>query len=133
MKNQRGLQGAKRLFIVQLSLVALLAFCVWILMDVRSAYSIGLGGLVWIMPQVCFAVILFSEQRVRFSKEILTRVYRGEAFKLFFSAVLFAGVFRFGHVVPMMFFIGYMLVQGVSWFAPLFFRKAVTKTSMRTA
>jgi ATP synthase protein I len=131
MKNQRGLQGAKRLFVVQLSLVAVAALLVWMLIDARAARSIGLGGLVWVMPQLCFAYILFSDQRARFSKAILSRVYRGEAFKLFFSAIFFAGVFCFGHVVPLMFFIGYMLAQGVSWFAPLFFREAVTKVSMR--
>ncbi|MDX2346946.1 MAG: ATP synthase subunit I [Legionella sp.] len=78
MKNQRGLQGAKRLFIVQLSLVAVLAFFVWILINARAAYSIGLGGLVWVMPQLCFAIVLFSEQRALFSKYILSHAYRRE-------------------------------------------------------
>ncbi len=133
MKNQRGLQGARRLFSVQLSVVALVALLMFMMFNTRAAYSIGLGGVVWILPQIGFAYLLFSEQRARFSKAILTRVYRAEAFKLFFSAVLFAGVFCFGHVLPMMFFIGYMLAQAVSWFAPLFFREAGTKVSMKVA
>lgn len=133
MKNHRGLQGARRLFFAQLGLIALASIASGAMADARTAGSMMLGGLVWMIPQRCFAYLLFSEQRARFSKAILTRAYRGEAFKLFFSAALFAGVFRFGHVVPMVFFIGYMLAQGVSWFAPLFFRVAEVKTSMRVA
>jgi ATP synthase protein I len=130
MKNQRGLQGARRLFVVQLSLIVWLSCLFWLLFDARAAGSIALGGLVWVLPQACFALIVFSEQRARYSKAIVSRIYRGEAFKLVFSAVLFAGVFYLGHVLPLMFFVGYMLAQGVSWFAPLFFRNAVTKVSV---
>ncbi len=133
VKNQRGLRGARRLFFVQASLVAMVALLVWHLIDASSARSILFGGFVWMIPQICFAVILFKEQRVRFSQAILKRAYKGEAFKLVLSAFLFAGVFRWGQVIPLMFFMGYFLAQLMSWFAPLFFRKTVTKTSMRAA
>ncbi|MCH9756455.1 MAG: ATP synthase subunit I [Gammaproteobacteria bacterium] len=133
MKNQRGLRGARRLFFVQTSLVAMVSLLVWALDGIVSARSIGFGGLVWVIPQVCFALMLFKEQRVRFSQVILKRAYKGEAFKLLLSALLFAGVFRWGQVAPLMFFMGYMLTQMISWFAPLFFREAVTKTGMRAA
>ncbi len=130
VKNQRGLRGAKRLFFVQLSLVAVCSGSAWGIVNTNAAWSMGLGGLVSVLPQVCFAVILFSEQRARFSKTMVTRFYRGEALKLMMSATLFAMVFRFGQVVPVLFFMGYILAQGVAWFAPLFFRTAVTKASM---
>ncbi|MDF1678494.1 MAG: ATP synthase subunit I [Legionellaceae bacterium] len=131
MKNQRGLQGARRLFFVQTGLVLLVSLVVGAVAGASSARSFGLGGFVWVAPQICFAVFLFSDQRARFSQTILRRAYKGEAFKLLFSAFLFAAVFRFGQVVPLMFFVGYCLAQVISWFAPLFFRDVVTKTKMR--
>jgi ATP synthase protein I len=130
VRNQRGLQGAKRLFFVQISLVIMLSSLVWMMLSARAAWSIGLGGVVWVIPQICFACMLFADQRARFSSAIVKQAYRGEALKLFLSAILFAGAFRFGHVMPGLFFTGYMLVQGVSWFAPLFFRSTQVKASM---
>ena len=133
MKNQQGLQGARRLFFAQFVVVAVLVCCVWTFFDIHAARSMGLGGMVCLLPQLCFAHIVFSEQRASLSKIILRRLYRGEAMKLCLSAGLFALVFRWGDVMPAMFFMGYVLVQGLSWFAPLFFRKAVTKTGMKIA
>lgn len=126
MKNHRGLQGARRLFFVQSALVGIVAMFVWNIKGFHAASSFWLGGLIWGIPQHCFAVILFSEQRARFSRIILRRAYCGEAFKLLLSATLFAGIFYFGHVKPLMFFMGYFLAYGVSRFAPLFFRRAVS-------
>lgn len=131
MKNQRGLQGARRLFFVQTSLIILASLLVGAVAGAPSARSFGLGGFVWIAPQICFAVFLFSDQRARFSRAILRRAYQGEAFKLLLSALLFTAMFRFGQVMPLMFFMGYCLAQVMSWFAPLFFRDVVTKTKMR--
>ncbi len=131
VKNQRGLQGAKRLFFVQISLVAVFSLLVWGMTDTVSARSFILGGVVWVIPQIFFALVLFKDQRARYSRAILTRVYKGEAFKLLLSALLFAGVFRFGQVVPLTFFMGYFLAQVLSWLAPLFFRTATAKTGMK--
>ncbi|MDF1645661.1 MAG: ATP synthase subunit I [Legionellaceae bacterium] len=133
MKNQRGLRGAKRLFIFQVSFILIVSLLVWRMSNTYSALSFTLGGLVWVIPQVFFAVFLFQEQRVRFSQAILKRAYKGEAFKLILSACLFAGVFQWGRVTPLVFFMGYFLAQLFSWFAPLFFRQAVTKIGMRAA
>lgn len=122
MKNQRGIQGAKRLFFMQTGFVACLSLFASILFDKPVAYSVFLGGALWIIPQVIFAGFLFQDQRARFARHIVKRAYRGEAFKLITSAVLFAAVFRWIEVVPLVFFAGYMVVYSTSWFAPWFFK-----------
>jgi ATP synthase protein I len=122
VKNQQGLQGAKRLFLMQLRFCAVASVLVWILFDVSAARSALLGGLVCLVPQAWFARILFRDQRARFSQQILKRAYRGEAIKLLMSATLFAVVFRWVDVVPVMFFAGYFLIHVTFWFAPKFFQ-----------
>ena len=122
MKNQQGLQGARRLFLMQLRLGALVSVLVWVLVSVSAARSVLLGALVCLVPQAWFARILFRDQRARFSQQILQRAYRGEAMKLLISAALFAVVFRWVDVVPVMFFAGYFLIHVTLWFAPWFFR-----------
>lgn len=131
MKNQRGFQGARRLFFVQASLIIACALFMWALIDAVFASSFFWGGAVFVLPQMFFAWMLFKDQRARFSRAILMRVYKGEAFKLLLSAFLFACVFRFGHVEPLMFFMGYFLAQVLFWLAPLFFRTATSKTGMK--
>jgi ATP synthase protein I len=131
VKNQRGLQGARRIIFAQITLNTLVSLGVWLCSDSVSACSFLLGGLIWVLPQVCFAKLVFWEQRARFSKAIVARVYRGEALKLLLTALLFAVVFRWGHVVPGMLFAGYCLAQVLFWFAPLFFRDAVSKARLK--
>lgn len=122
MKNQQGLQGAKRLLLMQLRVSACVSFVLWVVFGLGSARSVLLGALVCLVPQAWFARILFRDQRARFSQQILKSAYRGEAMKLLMSATLFAMVFRWVDVVPVMFFAGYFLVHVTFWFAPWFFR-----------
>lgn len=122
MKNQQGLHGARRLFLMQLRITAVVSVLVWMFLGVSSARSVLLGGLVCLVPQALFARVLFRDQRARFSQQIVKRAYRGEAIKLLMSAALFAMVFRWMDVVPVMFFAGYFLIHVTFWFAPKFFR-----------
>lgn len=122
MKNQQGLQGAKRLFLMQLRVSASASLLVWAIFGLGLARSMLLGALVCMVPQAWFARSLFRDQRARFSQQILKSAYRGEAMKLLMSATLFAVVFRWVDVVPVMFFAGYFLVHVTFWFAPWFFR-----------
>lgn len=122
MKNQQGLQGAKRLFLMQLRLSAIVSLVFWLMFGLDAARSALLGGLVCLVPQAWFARVIFRDQRARFSHQLIKSAYRGEAMKLLISAMLFAGIFRWVDVVPVMFFAGYFLIHVTFWFAPRFFR-----------
>lgn len=131
VKNQRGLQGAKRLFLVEITLVATIAMTLAITKNSLEGMSIMAGGLVWAIPQGIFAIVVFADQRAQFVKKMVRRMYRGEALKLLITAGCMALAFRFGQISPSMFFIGYVLAFGVSWFAPLFFRRAVNRYDIK--
>lgn len=122
MKNELGIQGTKRLLGMQCQLSLAVSLIIWAMFGLDAARSMLLGSLVCLVPQAWFARLLFRDQRARFSQQILKRAYRGEAMKLLMSATLFAVVFRWVDVVPVLFFAGCFLIHVTFWFAPLFFR-----------
>ena len=81
-----------------------------------------MGVIVWLIPQLFFAKVLFQDQRARFAKQAMQRVYRAEAIKLVLTAGLFALVFAWLVVVPKAFFMGYLVAFGLSWLAPWCFK-----------
>ena len=122
MKNQRGLQGARRLLICQLSITVLFAAIALLLSSTTAAMSALLGGMVSIVPTAYFAIKLFRYQGARAARQIVNSFYKGEALKLILTIVLFALVFKFFNIIPLVFFATYIVVQMMFWFAPLIVR-----------
>ena len=121
VKNTRGLQGAQRLLICQLSITVLL-MAIAVCFSSAAALSTGLGGLVSIVPTAHFARKIFQHQGAHAARQIVNSFYKGEALKLILTIALFALVFKFFNIVPLVFFAAYMMVQMVFWFAPLIFK-----------
>lgn len=121
MKNQQGLQGSRRLLGGQLilTLLATSVFGLWY--GSVGALSAGLGGLICAVPNACFAYLLFRDARSSASRQIMRRVYRGEALKLGLSMVFFTLTFCCINIIPMVFFVVYLLVQLTCWVAPWVF------------
>ena len=122
MKNHFGLKYARGFFCLQIITTLILTLCFGFL-SAKAAWSALCGGIVNILPGIYFARKLFYEQRATASRQIVLRFYQGEAFKLLFSAMLFALVFLWAHVIPWIFFVAYITVQMMLWFAPLIFRR----------
>lgn len=123
VKNQQGLHGARRLIVVQLSITLLLCLIAVMFSSMEAAKSVLLGGLVCIIPNAYFAKKLFQHQGAQATKKIISNFYQGEALKIILSVALFALVFKFMRIMPLLFFVSYMLVQWVIWFAPLIIGK----------
>jgi ATP synthase protein I len=121
VKNQQGLHGAYRLFAWQLSITMLLATVAILASGLTAAISALLGGLVSIVPNIYFALKLFRYQGARAAKQIVNSFYKGEAAKIALSVLMFALVFKFFTIIPLVFFAVYIVVQMVVWFAPLIF------------
>ncbi len=121
VKNQQGLRGANRLLAWQLAITLLVAVIVAVISGGKSALSAMLGGLVSALPSAYFARKLFQYQGAQAAKQIVNSFYKGEAMKIILSILLFALVFIFSNVNPVVFFITYIVVQMVYWFAPLLF------------
>lgn len=125
MKNIEGLTGAYRLIITQLAvsmLFSLICFCIFGIVGVVSALA---GGLVNIVPNFYFARKVFSCRGAQASRKIVNNFYVGEAIKIILSIALFAVVFMFFTIKPVVFFAAYILTQMVIWFAPLLFVKGI--------
>lgn len=123
MKNQQGLRGARRLFFCQVGVSLLIAGVLAVFFSSQAALSAILAGLVSAVPNAYFALKLFKHQGARSARKIVNSFYVGEALKIVMSIILFALVFIFFHVVPLVFFTTYIVVQMMVWFAPLIFIK----------
>ncbi len=121
MKNQQGLQGAKRLLFIQLGITLLGAFALYLVDGTKGALSVILGGLVNAVPNAYFARKLFRYQGASAAKQIIKGFYQGEALKIALSVGMFALVFKFCSVIPWAFFAAYIVAQMVLWFTPLIF------------
>ena len=121
MKNQQGEQGAKRLLQCQLGLTILLATIALFFLGVMAAISALLGGLVSIVPNAYFARKLFQYQGARAARQIVNGFYKGEAMKLLLTVTLFAVVFKWFNIIPLVFFLVFIMTQMVFWFSPLIF------------
>lgn len=121
VKNQRGMHGAQRMLMCQLAITAILT-AIAVCFSSLAALSAGLGGLVSIIPTAYFARKLFQHQGALAARQIVSSFYKGEALKLVLTIALFALVFKFFNIVPLVFFAVYMMVQTVFWFAPLIFK-----------
>ena len=87
-----------------------------------AGVSAILGGLVSIVPTAYFARKLFRYQGAHAARQIINSFYKGEALKIALTIILFALVFKFFNIIPLVFFAVYIMAQMVFWFAPLIFR-----------
>ena len=123
LKHQNGWQGAKKLLLSQLGVTTALALLL-LYQGATAFFSVVLGGLVCSLPNTLMAVMLFKHHGASSSKKILQGFYRGEAFKLMLSALMFVLIFRCTAVKAGLFFLGYLGAQAVLWLAPVMFTNA---------
>lgn len=121
MKNQQGITGAKRLVACQLILTALIALGCLLVSGQMPATSALLGGLVCTIPNAFFARKMFEYAGARAARQIVNNFYKGEGLKIILSILLFTVVLKFFNIIPLIFFIVYLVVQMTVWFAPLMF------------
>jgi ATP synthase protein I len=121
VKNRQSLRGLSRLFCVQVLLIVLGIIVCSATNHSSAAASVLVGGLVSSLPQMFFGWLLFRGARIITSKETVRRVYRGEMFKIALSVLLFAGVFCYLNIQPVVFFVTYIIVQMTVFFVPWVF------------
>ena len=119
MKNQQGMQGAQRLLLIQLSVALLITVIALLSGNTIAAISAIAGGLVCVVPNAYFVRKLFRHHGAHAARQIVNGFYKGEAMKLLLSMTLFALVFKYCKINPLVFFVAYIAAQMVFWFAPL--------------
>lgn len=110
-------QNAYRLIAIQASLILILSL-LFLLASIKAAYSVFLGGACCVLPSIYFAFKLFKYIGARMAKKAIAAFYLGEVVKLIMVAVLSVLVFKFVAILPLYFFIGFIVAQFVFWIAP---------------
>lgn len=103
---------------IQVAAVILVGLLFGIIQGFPIAGSVGLGGLVIILPTLFFALYFLRQSSAQEPKRIVSRFYRGEILKLGFTGLLFVLVFVWLPVSPLGFFAGLFSAQFAWWLAP---------------
>jgi len=83
-----------KIFLGQCSVLAVLTAGL-LFVDVTTAYSVLLGGIVCILPNTYFGAMAFRHSGARSAQKVTTSLYRGEVGKFLLTAVFFACIFVF--------------------------------------
>lgn len=119
MMNRLITVGYIKLLVIQLVFIALVCFILIMIADKKNAYSALLGGMICAIPGCVFAINVFKYRGARVAKQILARMYWGEALKLGLTFVLFTVVFVFIPIAAVPFFLTFIITQLLHWLAPL--------------
>ncbi len=118
----RGKTYAYTVLAKQTIAVIIVATIVLIFASVHAGYSVFIGGLVCILPNVYFASRVFRHEGARAARKILSSFYIGEAVKLLLTALFFGVALVVLKIQPLALFGGYL----VAWFS-LLMAEIVTK------
>lgn len=110
-------RNAFKLIGIQTIIVAILS-ALFLFSSIKSAYSVLLGGFCCILPSIYFAHKLFKYVGARMAKKAIAAFYLGEVIKLFMVGALSILVFKFVPIIPMSYFIGFIVAQIAFWIAP---------------
>lgn len=106
-------------FLTQLAILLLVAVGLFFV-DVTLGYSVLLGGLVCVLPNIYFARWAFRYSGAQAASEVARSFYRGEAGKFVLTVCLFAGIFN--AVKPLAieaFFLMYVIMMVLNWMLAL--------------
>jgi ATP synthase protein I len=104
-----------RIFAIQ-AIVLLVTAAAFLWVDATTAYSVLMGGLISIVPNIYFARWAFRFSGARAARQITQSFYRGEAGKFVLTVVLFAMLFA--TVKPLnvvAIFLVYMFMMVLNW------------------
>ncbi|ESK36956.1 ATP synthase subunit I [Acinetobacter nectaris] len=111
---------AKGLITLQAIMVPLLALIAWVVKDLTAAKSIALGAFVCLLTSCYFSWQSFRVAGARASRQVLSNMYKGMMGKF---AIMIVGFFLILSNVkplsPVALFCGFILVQSMSWVAPI--------------
>lgn len=106
-------------FAVQFTVILLVSAALFFV-DITLAYSVLLGGLICVLPNLYFARWAFRYSGAQAASEVARSFYRGEAGKFVLTVCLFAGVFNAIKPVAIeAFFLMYVFMMVLNWMLAL--------------
>jgi ATP synthase protein I len=85
----------------------------------QAAYSALVGGMISIVPNVVFGLIVSWYNGARYTKQIMTAFYVGEAVKWLMVIGLFIMTFAWLPLTPAAVLVGFVGAQVIFWLASL--------------
>ncbi|WP_151670967.1 ATP synthase subunit I [Nitrincola schmidtii] len=117
--NKRLALNYLRLFLVQLALISILSVLM-MLKDFVTAYSVFLGGLIYLVPAGWFSLRVLVKNKAQTPRQIVANIYVSETGKVLLAVAMFTLVFML--VEPLnagALFVTYILLQITGWYLQL--------------
>ncbi|AOA57097.1 ATP synthase subunit I [Acinetobacter larvae] len=111
---------AKAIVLLQTVMVPVVALLAWAIQDLKAAQSAALGAFVCWLASSYFCWQSFRVAGARASQQILSNMYRGMIGKFAIVVVGFIIILSSVKTLsPLALICGFMLVQSMSWIAPI--------------
>jgi ATP synthase protein I len=112
---------AKRLLLIQSSVVMLIATGMTLVVNVDWGMSALIGGGIFVIANAVFALFAFMYSGARAARAVAVSFYTGETLKILITAVLFSAAYMYMQVELVPLKVTYLLVLGINIFLPAFF------------
>ncbi|WP_151704784.1 ATP synthase subunit I [Nitrincola alkalilacustris] len=115
-QNKRLALQFFRILFIQTAMVSLLSI-LGLLNSLVTAYSILLGGMLYLLPNIYFTARALLGKQLHEPKQILARIYVSELGKMLLAVALFSVTFMLVHPLsPFSLFGTYILLQISGWY-----------------
>ena len=115
-----GRKLASRQISIMTILIVICATITYFNWGLLYAYSLLLGGVVVIIPSIIFAYKAFKYAGARASREVMESFHSGVKLKMVFTTLLFAVIFKFLVISPLIFLSTYCVVVFLTLLLPVF-------------
>lgn len=104
-----------KIWLQQLILLLLISLVLWWFQRI-AAYSFSIGGLIYIIPNIYFAIYAFRYRGAQAAQLVLVGIYRGEIGKFLLSGVGFAIAFTLVNPLNVMIvFVAFIAFTIIQW------------------
>lgn len=122
--NFQGKTLAKRLLLVQLGLIALIAAVTALGFSLAHSFGVIAGGFAIILPTAVFAWRAFAYAGARSAQQIVRSFFAGEALKMVLTVLLLTAILVFSTLPLGAVYSGFIAALAVQWLAPVLFLKS---------
>ncbi|MCG7499281.1 F0F1 ATP synthase subunit I [Vibrio sp. Of7-15] len=112
---------AKRLLLIQLSVVMVVAVGMGLTINADWGLSALIGGGICIAANAVFALCAFMFSGARAAKLVMATFYTGEVLKILITVILFSVAYMYMEVDLVPLKLTYLLVLAINIFAPVLF------------
>ncbi|WCE29738.1 F0F1 ATP synthase subunit I [Vibrio sp. SCSIO 43137] len=116
-----GRELAKRLLLIQSSVVTVVAAGMAIAVNVDWGVSALVGGGIFVIANAVFAFFAFMFSGARAAKAVTASFYTGEALKISITVILFSVAYMYMQVDLVPLKLTYLLALGINIFLPALF------------